>query len=354
MMADVEKQELAAIGAQVEVPEAASYRSATARGARRNNTPGSTAATDRLTELSSWWATVAGTAPPRRVQQLWPDRPSSLGLSRAQVVLRPFDPPEGIAEAVNWGVTVADSLVDDGTDLVLLSVPDEVSWTVLSAHLLDVDAVEAMGWPSAAGLSDLDWIVRVAAIRDGLRTVRGISGDPELLLTRIASPAIAAGTALVLRAAARRTPILLDGPGAAACALLAFRIARASRNWLQASDGGAGALHDRVLAELRLVPLTRLGLRGDDGTAARIALGLLETALARAIQAPDNDLTDDVPADDDPALDHLLDDDSPDDDEAADDEEEADEPTGDGPTGDGPTGDGLTGDGLTGDKPAGE
>jgi hypothetical protein len=349
MMADVEKQELAAIGAQVEVPEAASYRSATARGARRNKTPGS-AVTDRLTELSSWWATVAGTAPPRRVQALWPQQPAGTGPSRAQVLIRPFDAPEDVTEAIGWGVTVADGLVDDGTDLVLLSVPDQVSWAVLAAHLLDVDAVEAMGWPSAAGLSDVDWIFRVAAIRDGLRTVRGISGDPERLLTQIASPAIAAGTALVLRAAARRTPILLDGPGSAACALLAFRIARATRNWIQAGDGGAGALHDRVLAELRLVPLTRLGLRADDGTAARIGLGLLETALARAIQAPDDDLTDDGPLLDpddeltgaEPGSDHLTHRDEPagkpdePSEEAADDEVEEvadDEPFGGKPAG---------------------
>jgi Phosphoribosyltransferase len=293
MMSAVEKLDLAAIGALTAVPETSAYRSTTARGARRG---------DRLTELATWWATVAGTAPPRRVEQLWLPRPSSVGPARAEVVVRGFDAPPEISEATAWGVAMADDAVDAGTDLLLLSVrlqegdeQGDTGWHVLAAHLLDVDPVEAMGWPVPGEFSDADWIVQVAAIRDGLRPVRGIRDQPERLLEVLDSPSLAAGTGLLLQAAARRTPALLDGPGAAACALLAHRIARPTRSWWQATDGGGSVLHDRVLAELRLDPLTRLGLRIEDGTAARIGLGLLEAAITRAIEGADGDLTEAEP-----------------------------------------------------------
>jgi nicotinate-nucleotide--dimethylbenzimidazole phosphoribosyltransferase len=144
----------------------------------------------------------------------------------------------------------------------------------------------------------------VAAIRDGLRRLRGIHNQPELLLKTLGNPALAAGTGLLLQAVARRTPVFVDGPGAAACALLAHRIARPARTWLQSTDGGADPLHDRVLSELRLPPLTQFRLKatiGDDesapldvaseqprptsadGTGARVALFLLETAVARSL-----------------------------------------------------------------------
>jgi NaMN:DMB phosphoribosyltransferase len=188
--------------------------------------------------------------------------------------------------------------VDDGTDLLLVSLTpedrDDVGWQVLAAHLLDLDPVEAIGWPSADRSTDREWVERVAAIRDGLRRVRGIRNQPERLLTELDSPALAAGTGLLLQAAARRTPALLDGPGAAACALLAHRVARASRSWWQAADAGHRELHDRVLTDLRLTPLTRFGLPAEDGTAARIGLHLLETALSRAIESADEDLDDEA------------------------------------------------------------
>jgi nicotinate-nucleotide--dimethylbenzimidazole phosphoribosyltransferase len=301
MMSDVDKLELATIGASIEVPQTSAYRSAGSRRARRYGLPPNAAPTDRLTELAAWWATVAGTAPPRRVEQLWLSRPSSAGPAQAEVLIRRFDAPRSIPEALAWGITVADDTVDDGTDLVLLSIPgdpsngtdDDVSWQVLAAHLLAVDPVEALGWPKAAGLSDADWIVRVAAVRDGLRPLRGIAEQPEHLLDLLASPALAAGTGLLLQTAARRTPVLLDGPGAATCALLAYRIARAGQNWWRATDAEAGPLHQRVLSELRLTPLTNLGLRTEDGTAARIGLTLLETAIGRALEGTQTDQDDD-------------------------------------------------------------
>ena len=318
MMSDVDTDELAAIGARIQEPAAATFggrvrrgpdtaaRAAAARwdlGAVRRDEQPTTA--DRLAELADWWATVAGTTPPRRVEQLWLARPGHGGPARAEVVIRRFDAPAAIDDAIAWGVAVADDAVDDGTDLILLSVQDDpgsdddASWQVAAAQVLGIDAVEALGWPAATGLSDQEWIVRVTAVRDGLRTVRDSDGRAGSLLGLLASPGLAAGTGLLLQAAARRTPALLDGPAAATCALLAHQIARAGRAWWQPTDAGASVLHDRILSELRLFPLTRLGLPTEDGTAARLGLELLESAVSRAVAsaAEDPEPEDDYTAD---------------------------------------------------------
>jgi nicotinate-nucleotide--dimethylbenzimidazole phosphoribosyltransferase len=254
------------------------------------------------------------------VEQLWLPRASAVGPARAEVLIRPFDGPREIPDAIAWGVSVADRAVDDGTDLLLLSIgsdgsdgPDSSAgsagstWSVLAAHLLDIDPVEAMGWPVPGELSDADWIAQVAALRDGLRGVRGIRDQPERLLEVLDSPALAAGTGLLLQASSRRTPALLDGPGATACGLLAHRVARATRNWWRPTDAGASQLHDRVLADLRLTPLTRFGLKAEDGTAARIGLALLETGITRAIETAADDLSG-GDADGDELAGHELDD----------------------------------------------
>ncbi|HST84732.1 MAG TPA: nicotinate-nucleotide--dimethylbenzimidazole phosphoribosyltransferase [Kineosporiaceae bacterium] len=287
----MQERDLAAIGAEVEMPGAAAYNS---RRAHRELRAGQSPAVDRLSELADWWGRVAGNPQPRRADQLWLSRPPIGPQANAQLVIRPFDAPKSVSEAIEWGVAAADQAVDEATDVLLVSIApgdrDEVAWQVLAAHLLDIDPLEATGWPTADRTTDQEWVERIAAIRDGLRHVRGIRNQPEQLLELLDSPALAAGTALLLQAASRRTPALLDGPGAAACALLAHRVGRASRSWWQACDAGHRGLHDRVLTELRLTPLTRLGLPVEDGTAALLGLTLLETALGRAIENADGDL----------------------------------------------------------------
>jgi phosphoribosyltransferase-like protein len=290
--------ELSVIGAQVGLPQGSAFRSG--------------GGDDRLAELASWWAGVAGTAPPRQVRQLWLSS-QPVGWSQADVTARAWEGTPDVRTALEQGVATADAAVDDGVDLLLLTVPEDTDWEILVAHLLDLDPVEALGWPTARGLSDVAWMTRVAAVRDGLRRLRGIHNQPELLLSTLGNPSLAAGTGLLLRATSRRTAVFVDGPGAAACALLAHRVARPTRSWLQATDGGADPLHDRVLTELRLHPLTQFRLtppRGDaasplpgsdspaprptsaDGTSARIALYLLETALARSLVLADEALAD--------------------------------------------------------------
>ena len=149
-----------------------------------------------------------------------------------------------------------------------------------------MDAVEANGWPHDRGFTDERWMDDVAALRDRLRRVRGLRSEPAALLDAVGSPAVAAAAALLVAATARRTPVLLDGPGAAAVALLVFRTNYAAPRWWQAAHRGDDRLHERTLGSVGLEPLARLDIRVCDGTAGLIGLALLDTAVA--LLAPDD------------------------------------------------------------------
>jgi Phosphoribosyltransferase len=269
MMGGVER-DLAAIAARVELPAAGSGEDPR----------------DRLAGLATWWAGVGGAEPPRRVEQFWPVRPAPVAPSGATLVAHRLDAGPDVLVTFDRGVAAADRAADAGADLLLLSLDptdrDDHAWRVLIAHLLDLDPVAAAGRAGTDRVDDATWTAHLVALRDGLRGVRGVRNQPEELLRRLDSPALAAGTGLLLQASARRTPTLLDGPAAVACALLTHRIARVARTWWRATDAGHSALQARALADLRLSPLTDLGLTDEDGTAAGIGLALLETALARA------------------------------------------------------------------------
>jgi nicotinate-nucleotide--dimethylbenzimidazole phosphoribosyltransferase len=79
---------------------------------------------------------------------------------------------------------------------------------------------------------------------------------------------------------ARRTPVILDGVGAATVGLLGVRASYAAPRWWQAAHRGEDGLHERVLGSLGLEPLLRLDVRLTDGTAALAALALLDTSAA--------------------------------------------------------------------------
>ncbi len=266
---------------------------------------------DRLVELARWWTRVSAkvsegedhlpeVAPPAgpvRVVRLWD------GATWAQR-------PETVAEAIAWGLDHTDPAIDGGADLVVLSIPGagSVAAAALTGALLQLDAVEAAGWPMDV-VSDQDWMQDTAAIRDGLRRIRSPrddaggqswfsalhlgNSDPAQLLHRLDDTAMAAGFTALARCAARRTPMILEGQEALACGLLGRRFTMSSRDWWQAADGPVlspvvsgrrGGLHERLLEALDCEPLTRLGLAEADGTAARIAVSILHAAIGRGAQ----------------------------------------------------------------------
>ena len=73
-----------------------------------------------------------------------------------------------------------------------------------------------------AGLYDDNaWMTRCLALRDALHRVRHRDGDPRTVLSALGGADIAAATGLMLGAASRRMPVMIDGPVGAAAALLA-------------------------------------------------------------------------------------------------------------------------------------
>jgi NaMN:DMB phosphoribosyltransferase len=243
--------------------------------------PGRTDA-GRLETLGQWWHRVAPSRPdgPRRVAHLWaPELTRYTGAVRADVVPSAPEPPADVAEAYAYGAAAADDAADSGADLVLLSVPDAAAAATLSAHLLSLDPVDALGWPMAVGVDDDTWVAEVVALRDGLRQVRD-TFEPGELLTRLGSPLVAAGAGLLLQAGVRRTPVVLDGLGAAACGMLVYRVTRRVRPWWQVAQSSGSTLHDGACSKLMLEPLLKLRIHAEDGTGARLALGILEAAVA--------------------------------------------------------------------------
>jgi nicotinate-nucleotide--dimethylbenzimidazole phosphoribosyltransferase len=243
----------------------------------------------RLGELAAWLAGVQGRAPavaPRRARLVViGDRPVGRSASLAQaldvevvVTDRRTEPEPDVLAEVRAGAALADAAVDAGVDLLLVALPDPalaVPAAALVGLLTRSDAAEV----TATGQPDAAWMVAAAATRDAMRRGRGLLADQEAMLRAIGGPGLAAAVGLLLQAAVRRTPVVLDGPVSAAAALVAARIAFRAPLWWLAGSLSPDPAHALALERLSLDPVLDLGLRGDDGTGALLAVPLLRAAV---------------------------------------------------------------------------
>jgi nicotinate-nucleotide--dimethylbenzimidazole phosphoribosyltransferase len=84
---------------------------------------------------------------------------------------------------------------------------------------------------------------------------------------------------VMIGAAVRRVPVVLDGFIAGAAALIAVGLVPTARAYLAAGHRSAEPGHRAVLDTLELEPLLDLKMRLGEGTGALLALDLLDAAV---------------------------------------------------------------------------
>lgn len=184
------------------------------------------------------------------------------------------------SERAFWaGVAVADEEVDAGADLLIpgdMGIGNTTPASALVGLLTGKDASLVVG--RGTGIDDAGWMRKAGAVRDAMRRGRTVRSEPLVLLARIGGPDLAAMTGFVLGAAARRTPVLLDGTVTAAAALVADRIAFRARGWWRAGHRSTEPAHALALERLWLDPVVDYGMRLGEGTGALVALPVLRAA----------------------------------------------------------------------------
>lgn len=238
----------------------------------------------RLAGLAEW---VAGVLPPASGGRFTRVRGLVIGsgalpveaAERAGAQVRAIDdlpdsPPAALAAAVQ----LVDAEVDEGADLLGVALPRLGTDAAVAVSVLtDTEPVKVLTRGAAATDPDA-WMQRAVQVRDERRRCMPLRDDPDELLAAIGSPQLAAAAGLVLRAAARRTPVVLDGPAAVAAALVAYEAAPNAVRWWCASDAGSDQLHDVAVTRLGVQSVLGLGTSRGDGLAVMLAVPVLQAA----------------------------------------------------------------------------
>jgi nicotinate-nucleotide--dimethylbenzimidazole phosphoribosyltransferase len=211
-----------------------------------------------------------------RVVDVGPDRSGRIdredGLTAQQV-----------AGALTTGAAAADAAIDEGADLLIAGDVGVGSTTVASALISVLAAAEPVRVVGrSAGIDDDTWMAKVSAIRDARFRAMSRRHDLDDLLAAIGGADVAALAGFLLRAAARRTPVLLDGVVTSAAALIARECDARSQQWWQATVATAEPAQALVLDRLRLQPILTAGVEVGSGAGALLAVPQLR-ATARLL-----------------------------------------------------------------------
>jgi len=183
--------------------------------------------------------------------------------------------------AVEAGKLIADEEVDAGADLLIagdMGIGNTTAAAALVAAITGTEPVAVVG--RGTGIDDAGWMRKTTAVRNAMYRAGRHAGDPIALLQTCGGADLAAIAGFCAQAAARRTPLLLDGLVVTAAALVADRLAPGARRWWQAGHRSTEPAHDLALERLDLEPIVDLKMRLGEGTGALVALPIVRAAVA--------------------------------------------------------------------------
>lgn len=216
-------------------------------------------------------------------------RNERVGASTADFTTGPAMTKAEVEKAVQTGIRIANELIDDGVDLIGLGdmgIGNTTASSALTAAYLNLTPEEATG--RGTGVDDEGLTRKIAAVRSGLKANKKLLAATQETtdsavawetLRALGGFEIAGLAGIVIAAAARRTPVLLDGFITSAAALAAVRIAPAAGAYLLPSHCSVEIGHQLILKELGLSPLFDFQMRLGEGSGAVLAMPFVAAAL---------------------------------------------------------------------------
>jgi nicotinate-nucleotide--dimethylbenzimidazole phosphoribosyltransferase len=195
-----------------------------------------------------------------------------------------LEPAMSLAEArqaLEVGIEQADVLVDEGVRL-LVAGDMGIANTTASAALVSVftgrSPAEVTG--RGTGIDDPTLAHKTDVVTGALALHRPDPAEPLAALAAVGGLEHAAIAGFLLGAAARRTPVIIDGVIACAAALVAQALAPEAVGYFVAGHRSTEPGATVALDQLGLEPLIELDLRLGEGSGAALAVPLVQSAAA--------------------------------------------------------------------------
>lgn len=181
---------------------------------------------------------------------------------------------------IEIGIEIAKTYADQGYRLfgtgemgIGNTTPSSAIASVLTGR--PVEDVTGRG----TGISDEGLKKKIEVIKKGIAFNKPDPTDPIDVLAKVGGAEIGGIAGLVLGAAERRIPVVIDGFISTAGALIAYSIEPKVRDYMFAAHNSLERGHKIMLNKMGLRPILDLDLRLGEGTGAALAISIIEAGL---------------------------------------------------------------------------
>jgi nicotinate-nucleotide--dimethylbenzimidazole phosphoribosyltransferase len=196
------------------------------------------------------------------------------------MTLEPAMTQAQMLEAFQVGIDVCDAMLEQEVDLVAtgdMGIGNTTASSAITAIMLQTPVALVTG--HGTGISDEQLAHKVQVIEKALARHTPNPEDPFDILMKVGGLEIAGLVGVIVAAASRRVPIVIDGFISGAAALVAVEFNPLIREYLLAGHASVERGHRLILERLGRSPLLDLQLRLGEGTGAVLAMSIIEAAL---------------------------------------------------------------------------
>jgi nicotinate-nucleotide--dimethylbenzimidazole phosphoribosyltransferase len=202
-----------------------------------------------------------------------------VGHGTADICRGPAMSRDEAVKSIEAGIDLVNTEAAVGIDIAGtgdMGIGNTTASSAIFAAITGKSAAEVTG--RGTGLSDEQLAAKVGLVKKALEVNRPNGKDGLDVLAKVGGFEIGGLAGVMLGAAARRVPVVIDGFISGAAALIATTLAPQVKDYLIASHTSAEAGHPLLCEALGLEPLLDLGMRLGEGTGAALGIIICEAA----------------------------------------------------------------------------
>lgn len=182
--------------------------------------------------------------------------------------------------AIHVGMDMADVCIDKGYNILYtgeMGIGNTTSTSAIASAYLDLDPLLTVG--RGSGINDERMKIKRNVVIDGLKKNKPVKADAMDVLCKVGGYDHAGLAGVIIGAACRRVPVMVDGVNATAAALLAYGLYPQCRDYMLCSHLSSDISHKKMLELMQLSPIVDAGMRLGEGTGASLAIVVLQAAI---------------------------------------------------------------------------
>jgi nicotinate-nucleotide--dimethylbenzimidazole phosphoribosyltransferase len=203
-----------------------------------------------------------------------------IGHGTANICRGPAMTEAQATQALEAGINIVNAEVKKGLDIVGtgdMGIGNTTASSAIFAAMTGLPPEKVTG--RGTGLTDEQLVHKADCIRRALEFNKPDKSKPVEVLAKVGGFEIGGLAGVMLGAAAKRIPIVIDGFISGAAALIAMGLAPQIKDYIIAGHVSAEAGHTAMLKYMGLKPLLSLDLRLGEGTGAALGLFIAEASV---------------------------------------------------------------------------